>query len=178
MPPEPHHVRELEQSFPHPRFGARFLPARRPRYSHPPALRGGSTLASTESGTGARKWSEGPFFEQVRERLTDAEAARVRELYDWALGAGEVRFSTTSDLAAFNVVFPQVSRNRFFKLLSDGTLVLPLSRLGNLESRLRAELRAAGFDVPDDAKKPMVPLSEWRDRTHDFIGAITRCIDS
>ena len=134
------------------------------------------TLASTDSGTGARKWSEGPFFEQVRERLKTAEAELVRELYNWALRTGEIRFSTTSDLAAFNVVFPQVSRSRFFKLLSDGTLVLPLSRLGTFEPQLRAELRGVGFDIPDDAKKPMVPITEWRDRVQEFMAAVTRCI--
>jgi hypothetical protein len=136
------------------------------------------TLASTDSGTRARKWSESDFFEQVGERLKPKGAARVRELYDWALRTGEVRFSTTSDLAAFNVAFLQVSRNRFFKLLSDGTLVLPLSRLGDLEAQFRAELRAVGFAIPEDAKKPMLPLNEWSDRMQEFMSAVTRCLGS
>lgn len=134
------------------------------------------SLATTDSGTRARKWSESDFFEQVSERLEPEGAAQVRALYEWALREGEVRFSTTSDLAAFNVAFPQVSRQRFFKLLSDGTLILPLSRLGEFELRFRDELRVSGFDIPDDAKKPMFQLREWSNRSQAFVDAVSRCI--
>ena len=84
--------------------------------------------------------------------------------------------STTADVAAFNVAFPQVSRNRFFKLLSDGTLILPLSRLGELERQFRDELRVSGFAIPEEAKKPTFQLKEWSNRPQAFMAAVSRCI--
>ena len=136
------------------------------------------TLASTDaSRTRGRTWTEEEFFAQAAEQLEPSQAARLRALYEWALRNGEVRFSTTMDLGGFNVVFPGITRGRFFKLLTDGTLVLPLSRLGDLEPRFRAELNAAGFVIPEVAKKPMIPVDEWGERLDAFIGAMSRVIE-
>ena len=75
-------------------------------------------------GAARRRWDEASFFEDAKGKLSEAQLASVRKVYDFTkASADKIEWGTGKLNGSFNAKFVNVSNKSLYSIYSDGRLV-------------------------------------------------------
>jgi hypothetical protein len=156
--------------------------------THIPRIIGQTSEAQLTKRTGGRtttsrrKWDEGSFMDDVRRRLSEAEADAVRKMVDFGKNSAQITWGTGNDRGSVNPKFPDIATAAPFTLYSDGTLQIKLTWFQEQREfceLLRSELAREG--LPSEAaqgRDPEIAVSEWMKWKDRFLSAVSAAVSS
>lgn len=151
-----------------------------------PTIYGNTSEAQKRKGTSyskRKKWNEGKFFKDAKDRLETDKVKKIRSLYSWVKEKeSHITWGTGSQRGSFNPKFNHVSQKSVFTVYSDGTLQLNFGWLNEpnesakyaeqLGERLNEEIKHFPISSNYMDEYISIPIEDWKSHLTEFINIL------
>jgi hypothetical protein len=141
-------------------------------------------IISIKDPSPRRKWDKITFLDDAKSRLNNEEVKALEELFDQCVSSGfEIGWGTGAITGSFSVYERPICPRSFLTVWTNGSLQINFGWLNGTDTAEGARDRLkelvgerVGMHVPDISKFPSYPVTQWKGKVEEFVGALNETV--